>query len=240
MPKEFQTPMERAFWIPSLGWLLRYGLSLPEVGVEPAGAEVAKEQKDRIAALYAETIAATKVDGRLRGAALALASDVLVRQHPKVAPVLRTLRPAYYADDPAEAKALSPEWKKNWEYFQNWVAPEMLKPNREDQQACLGCHAVAGRVPSMELAGPDNNGFMSKQALWNNYRILMERVNETAVETSKLLRKPLNVQSGKEDGHQGGVRFNPNDRGYEILRRWVLDVAKRKSASPIDSTAAKN
>lgn len=84
----------------------------------------------------------------------------------------------------------------------------------------------------MELAGADNAGFMNKQALWKNYRILLERVNETSVETSKLLRKPLNVQSGKEDGHQGGVRFNPNDRGYEILRRWVLDAAKRKVSAP--------
>jgi len=30
-------------------------------------------------------------------------------------------------------------------------------------------------------------------------------VNESEVENSKLLRKPLNVQTGKEDGHQGGA-----------------------------------
>jgi len=227
MPAEFKTPMEQAFWLPSFAWLLRHGLSIPEVGVAPEGANIAAQEKDRIATLYVKTLENTNADPRLRAAANALASDILVRQHPKVEPVLRKIRPAYYAEDPAEAMALSPEWKKNWEYFQQWVAPEMAKPNREDQLSCLGCHAVPGRVPSMELAGADNSGFMSKQALWKNYKILMERVNNSAVETSKLLRKPLNVQSGKEDGHQGGVRFNPNDRGYEILRRWVLDVAQR-------------
>jgi hypothetical protein len=184
-----------------------------------------------------KTLESKDIDPRLRAAATALSPDIMVRQHPRIEPVLRKIRPAYYAEDPPEAKALTAEWKKNWEYFQQWVAPEMMKPNREDQLSCLGCHAVAGRVPSMELAGADNSGFMSKQALWNNYKILMERVNESAVETSKLLRKPLNVQTGKEDGHQGGVRFNPNDRGYEILRRWVLDVAKRKNAAPSDSAA---
>ncbi|HUQ95850.1 MAG TPA: hypothetical protein VM120_29505 [Bryobacteraceae bacterium] len=240
MPVEFRTPMDRAFWLPGLAWLLRYGLAIPEVGVAPEGGRIAAEQKDRIAALYVQTLEDSAADPRLRGAALALASDVMVRQHPKVAPVLRKLRPAYYAEDPPEAKALTADWKKNWDYFQQWVAPEMMKPNREDQLSCLDCHAVAGRVPSMELAGAEPGGFLSKPALWKNYRILIERVNETAVETSKLLRKPLNVQSGKEDGHQGGVRFNPNDRGYEILRRWVLDVAKRKNAGGPESNRARN
>jgi hypothetical protein len=71
---------------------------------------------------------------------------------------------------------------------------------------------------------------MSAKAVYNNYQALLERVNEHDVEQSKLLRKPLNVQSGKEDGHQGGRRYNPNDRGYEIIRRWVLDAARLKKA----------
>jgi hypothetical protein len=69
---------------------------------------------------------------------------------------------------------------------------------------------------------------MSAKAVYNNYQVLLERVNEREVEQSKLLRKPLNVQSGKEDGHQGGRRYNPNDRGYEIIRRWVFDAARLK------------
>ncbi len=80
----------------------------------------------------------------------------------------------------------------------------------------------------MELMPADNNGYQSSQALHTNYVRLLERVDETDVEQSKLLLKPLNVQSGKEDGHQGGRRFNPADRGYEILRRWVLDAAALK------------
>ena len=163
---------------------------------------------------------------------MSLANDVMVRQHPMVEPVLRKKQPQFYEEDPPEAKLLSVAAKENWDYFQNWLAPEMTRADRNDQLSCLGCHAVPGRVPSMELAGPNNNGYMSKKALWTNYKLLGERVNETAVETSKLLRKPLNVQSGKEDGHQGGQRFNPNDRGYEILRRWVLDTAKLKSSQP--------
>ena len=38
---------------------------------------------------------------------------------------------------------------------------------------------------------------------------------------SKLIRKPLNVQTGKEDGHQGGRRYQTNDSGYLILKKWV-------------------
>ncbi len=106
----------------------------------------------------------------------------------------------------------------------------MTKTNREDELACLGCHGVAGRVPSMPLMPADGNGYLSAKATYNNYVALLERVNETDVEQSKLLRRPLNVQDGKEDGHQGGRRFNPGDRGYEILRRWVLDSAALKRA----------
>ncbi len=80
----------------------------------------------------------------------------------------------------------------------------------------------------MPLQPADGNGYLSAKATYANYVALLERVNENDVEHSKLLRKPLNVQSGKEDGHQGGRRFNPGDRGYEILRRWVLDAATLK------------
>ena len=232
MPASFVTPMDEAFWLPGLSWLLRHGLNVPEVHSPLQGVGIAAEQKNRIAELLVKTLEAKTVDGRLRSTAMSLANDVLVRQHPKVEPVLRKKQPQFYEEDPPEAKSLSVAAKENWDYFQNWLAPEMSRVDRNDQLSCLGCHAVPGRVPSMELAGPNNNGYMSKKALWTNYKILWERVNETGVETSKLLRKPLNVQSGKEDGHQGGQRFNPNDRGYEILRRWVLDSAKLKSSQP--------
>jgi hypothetical protein len=171
-----------------------------------------------------------KVDVRLRNAARALAADTHVNRHPKIRPVLRKAQPAYVEDDVAEVLAMSPDWKANFEYFRKWVAPELTKTNREDEFACLGCHGVAGRVPSMPLEPADNNGYLSARATHHNYVALLERVNENDVEQSKLLRKPLNVQTGQEDGHQGGRRFNPNDRGYEILRRWVLDAASLKRA----------
>ena len=156
-----------------------------------------------------------------------LAADVHVRDLPEVKAVLQKARPAYYQADPTETAELSPEWKRNYEYFRQWVAPELMKTQREDENACLSCHGVAGRVPSMELVNHDN-GLLSEKAVYANYKILQERVNEANVEQSKLLRKPLNVQSGKEDGHQGGRRFNPEDRGYLILRKWVLDTARLK------------
>ncbi|HNG31201.1 MAG TPA: hypothetical protein PK012_15880, partial [Blastocatellia bacterium] len=77
--------------------------------------------------------------------------------------------------------------------------------------------------PSMGLAGPDGNGFWTVQNMLKNYLTLQQRVNAADIETSKLLRKPLNVQTGKEDGHQGGRRYLPSERGYQIIRRWVLD-----------------
>ena len=96
----------------------------------------------------------------------------------------------------------------------------------------MSCHGVAGRVPSLELAAADDRGYVKAADLYSNYRKLVERVNEANVEQSKLLRKPLNVQTGQEDGHQGGKRFNPTDRPYQILRRWALDVAVLKKTPP--------
>ena len=48
------------------------------------------------------------------------------------------------------------------------------------------------------------------------------------VEHSKLLRKPLNGQSGQEDGHQDNRRLSLNDRPYQVLCRLLLDVAALK------------
>jgi len=99
------------------------------------------------------------------------------------------------------------------------------------------CHAVPGRVPSMELAAPDGNGYWSMPKMLKNYLTLQQRVNLADIETSKLLRKPLNVQTGKEDGHQGGRRYLPAERGYQIIRRWVLDQPRvmQSLGSPANS-----
>jgi hypothetical protein len=85
----------------------------------------------------------------------------------------------------------------------------------------MGCHGVPGRVPSFFLKPVDQFGYLSAADLLANYREVQSRVNLKDVENSKILRKPLNVQDGKEDGHQGGRRYLPQDEGYLIIKRWV-------------------
>ncbi len=235
-PKTFATPMEEMLWLPSVRWLETYNSPVPEVRAKAGAPDAATAAiRDRAVELYLKQIGEAKVDGRLRGAALTIAADPRVHNDPKIRPALKAAKSGYVEDDVPEVAKMPQAWRENFDYFKNWVAPELTKANREDEFSCLGCHGVAGRVPSMELAPADGNGYQNAKALWTNYRTLLERVNEADVERSKLLRKPLNVQSGKEDGHQGGRRFNPGDRGYEILRRWVLDAASLKQSRPLTS-----
>ena len=229
-PKSFATPMEERLWVPAVKWLLRYGQEAPQVGIEPKLPPETAEVREKAVELYVRAVNG-QTDGRTRGAALSLAADPILRKDPKIGPVLAKAVPRYFEKEPEELAKLSPDWRKNWEYFRDWVSPEMTKPNREDQMSCIACHGLAGRVPSMELAPADDQGYIKVSGLMNNWKALMERVNEKSVEQSKLLRKPLNVQSGKEDGHQGGRRFNPNDAGYKILEQWVRDVARLKSTN---------
>jgi len=228
LPSAFKTPMEEMLWLESAKWMLTWQTPLPEVR-DPAPAQDSfRTERDRAAGLIAALLT-KRVDGRLRSGAVSVAaSNAIVRNHPTVKAALQKMQPDLYEDDVAGAKALSPEWRQNYEYFRDWVTPEMLRPNRDDEQACMSCHSVAGRVPSMEFKAADNRGYLRAKDVWANYQVLLERVNEADVENSKLLRKPLNVQTGKEDGHQGGQRYNPEDRGYQIFRRWVLDAANLK------------
>jgi hypothetical protein len=228
MPTSYKTPMEEMVWLDSARWLLSWQTPVPEVRGAAPGTDPHKSARDRAAALVAAQLT-RKVDGRLRGGAIGLAaSNTIVRNHPTVKAALQPIQPDLYEDDVPDAKALTPEWRKNYEYFRDWVTPELLRPNRDDEFACMTCHGLAGRVPSMEFKPADNRGYLKAKDLWANYKILLERVNDADVENSKLLRKPLNVQTGKEDGHQGGRRYNPEDRGYQIFRRWVLDAANLK------------
>ncbi len=231
-PTTFATPMDEMLWLPSVRWLLTHEMPIPEVRSKPeAGPADLNDVRERAIALYLKQLTDPKADRRLRTAALSIAADTAVNTHPRIRPVLQEVKPEYAQPDVPEVAAMSPGWRDNFEYFKKWVAPEFTKTNREDELACLGCHGVAGRVPSMPLMPADNNGYQSAKALHSNYVTLLERINENDVEQSKILRKPLNVQSGKEDGHQGGRRYNPGDRGYEILRRWVLDAAALKQAA---------
>jgi hypothetical protein len=224
--------MDEMLWLPTIKWLLTFETPVPEVcGQKKTGPDDLNDLRERAISLYLKELTDKTVDRRLRSAALALGADAGIHSHPRIAPVLKTAEPDYVEEDVPEVAAMSDSWRGNFEFFKRWVAPEMTKTNREDEFACLGCHGVAGRVPSMGLMPADGNGYLSAKAAYRNYVTLLERVNENDVEQSKILRKPLNVQSGKEDGHQGGRRFNPGDRGYEILRRWVLDAAILKQAA---------
>lgn len=229
-PTQWSTPMQERLWVQGARWLLRFGQDVPEVNMPQAMPESSEAVRNKAVDLVIKAVEGGS-DRRVRNAAVELAADPIVRKHPKLAPVLAKAAPRYFESEPAEVAKLSPEWKKNWEYFRDWVAPEMTKPNREDQQSCLGCHGVAGRVPSMELKQADNLGYVKMSELAENYRILLDRIDESKVESSKILRKPLNVQSGKEDGHQGGRRFNPNDQAYKILEVWVRDAARLKGGA---------
>ena len=122
------------------------------------------------------------------------------------------------------------EFVNDLTYFGDYVVPEMTKVRRGDERSCMICHGEPGRVPSMELWSPDQVGFLPVDKLLTNYRVLQQRVDLEAVDKSKLLRKPLNVQSAKEEGHQGGRRYQPSDPGYLILRRWAtsqIELQKR-------------
>jgi hypothetical protein len=115
----------------------------------------------------------------------------------------------------------SEQFLVDFRFFRDHVIPEMNKPQREDRQSCFSCHGVPDRVLPLTLKAPDKIGYLSVTNLLKNYRLLQQRIYPDNIESSKLLRKPLNIQSGQEDGHQGGLRYKPNDRGYLILRKWV-------------------
>ena len=124
---------------------------------------------------------------------------------------------------------LTESFVSDFRYFRDHVLPEMSGVLRTDQRSCMHCHGVSGRTP-MHLHRPDEIGFLTMSSLLFNYRTLQERMDFNNIEKSKLLRKPLNVQTGEEDGHQGGRRYQPMDPGYQILRRWVLSQARLESA----------
>lgn len=124
---------------------------------------------------------------------------------------------------PDENGKLPEHFVADFTYFRDYVIPEMTRVLRGDQRACMSCHGEPGRVPSMELHRPDDVGYLPVPQLLSNYRILQERVDLNNLESSKLLRKPLNLQTKTEDGHQGGRRYKPDDEGYLILRKWATN-----------------
>ena len=111
-------------------------------------------------------------------------------------------------------------------HFRDHVFAEMNKISARDDRACISCHGVPGRVPTLYLNPPDGAGHIAAKELLANYRKLQGRVNLADPERSLLLRKPLNVQTGQEEGHQGGLRYEPDDEGFQVLRDWVFKQAE--------------
>lgn len=121
---------------------------------------------------------------------------------------------------------VNPEFLQDLTYFRDYIIPELARVKRNDQASCMGCHGIPGRVPSFTLRPVDQFGYLSVPDLLHDYREMQARVNLADLERSKILRKPLNVQDGKEDGHQGGRRYLPGDEGYLLLKRWVTNQPK--------------
>ena len=117
-------------------------------------------------------------------------------------------------------------------FFRDYVFAEMTRIDASDNKACISCHGVPGRVPTLYLDPPDAAGYIPPEQLLANYRKMQQRVDPNDIEASKLLRKPLNIQTGEEDGHQGGVRFQAEDAGYQVIREWVLKQAELQSGDP--------
>ncbi len=122
--------------------------------------------------------------------------------------------------------ASSDEWIADIIHFRDYVFTEMTRIDPKDNRACISCHGVPGRVPTLYLEPPDAAGYIPPAALLGNYRRMQQRVDLHDVEKSKFLRKPLNIQSGEEDGHQGGVRFKADNPSYQVMREWVLKQAE--------------
>ena len=176
---------------------LWHAVSRRSVGATTSAVDKLGDARERAVSLYLKQLTDPKADKRLRASALSIAADARVHTHPKIRPVIQKVKPDYAEADVPEVAAMGEAWRANFEYFRKWVAPELTRANREDEFSCLGCHGVAGRVPSMELLPADGNGYLSAKALYTNYVTLLDRINEHDVENSKILRKPLNVQVGQ-------------------------------------------
>ena len=117
-------------------------------------------------------------------------------------------------------------WIDDLIHFRDYVFAELTRVNESDNRACISCHGVPGRVPTLYLAPPDAAGYIPPEDLLGNYRRMQQRVDLADVEKSKFLLKPLNIQTGEDDGHQGGVRYERTDPGYRVIRDWVLKQSK--------------
>jgi hypothetical protein len=229
------------FWLPSAAWMMAHDAPLPQVGdsaVPPNRSELRRFALD----LYVRNLS-PDADRRLRTVAISMLYQPALYSSPEVVTAAsridagnyRRLLPEAFerafrqaaAEDQSEQKLeLHADRQRNFAYFRDFVMPELAQENRADGNSCFSCHG-GGKIPSMSLEAPDRRTkYLSPQDTWANYRTLLDRIDRRDIDASKLLRKPLNIQTGEEDGHQGGMRYKPDDRGYEILKTWVRDAAR--------------
>jgi hypothetical protein len=245
VPQSFRSPLEELFWLPSAGWMLTHDTPLPEVG-QSAVPENRSGLRRFALDLYLRALA-PDADRRLRTIAVSMLYQPALYSNPEVVAAASRIDPGNFrhllpeafeaeireavAEDMAEPKLeLTPSRVRNFSYFRDFVIPELALVNRRDGNSCFTCHG-GGKIPSMSLAAPDRRTkYLSPRDMWANYRTLLERINFSDVENSKVLRKPLNVQTGEEDGHQGDMRYKPGDRGHEILKCWARDAVLVRQA----------
>ena len=241
VPKSFESPLVEMFWLPSAGWMLTYDAPSPQIGDSPVSANRSELRRFALE-MYVRNLSRDS-DRRLRTVAISMLYQPPLYSSPEVVAAashidagnFRRLLPEAFeravrhaaADDASEQKLeLDAERWRNFAYFRDFVMPELAQENRADGNSCFSCHGE-GKVPSMSLEAPERRTrYLSPQDTWTNYRTLLARIDRRNVENSKLLRKPLNIQTGEEDGHQGDMRYKPTDRGYEILKTWVHDAAR--------------
>jgi hypothetical protein len=243
-PEQARNPLEARYWLPSVEWVLAFsgGAELGRVKdralqlyldslsptARPATRAVAIRMANRTALrrnpevlLALSRLLPSVEDEAMRGIIDRVLRQGNERFMPELLTALKEERhpsvPFNAQGEPAPTKAQIDDLIT----FRDYVMPELNRQKRSDQLACMGCHGVPGRVPSMTLRPPDEVGYTSVGDLLANYRALQQRVLLTDLPQSKLLRKPLNVQDGQEDGHQGGRRYDPGDEGYRILKQWV-------------------
>ena len=142
------------------------------------------------------------------------------------------------SDGDLRARKLKPtdEFVEDILHFRDYVFAEMAAVSERDGRACVTCHGVPGRVPTLYLNPPDGAGYIDAPELLQNYRKLQARVDLESPERSLILRKPLNIQTGQEEGHQGGVRYEPGDAGFKVLRAWAFKQARLQGGT--DAVAA--
>jgi|GEM_PF-504911 len=137
---------------------------------------------------------------------------------------LRKLIEEQSGDQAVEVRPLTTDkvWIDDLLHFRDYVFAELNKISDRDNRACISCHGVPGRVPTLYLAPPDAAGYIAPADLLANYRRMQQRVDLADVEKSKFAMKPLNIQTGEDDGHQGGVRYEPDEPGYKLIQDWVV------------------